>query len=110
MFQYKLFILHERCLTLRLAKILTGDSNGVKEEKEAVGATGEASAADEKSDSKEKLAENLEKAENDPAKPVPEENKELMIPQEEIPAPGLLLITKRSKSSKVELRASPIRS
>lgn len=90
-------------------KNLTGDSNGVKEEKEAVGATGEASVSEEKSDIKEKLTENQEKAENEPPKPVPEEKKELLIPQEEIPAPGLLLTTKRSKSSKVDLRASPIR-
>lgn len=85
---------------------LTGDSNGVKEEKEAVG---EASISEEKPDIKETPAENQEKIENDSVKPVTEESKEPSIPLEEIPPPGLLLTTKRSKSSKVELHASPAR-
>lgn len=85
---------------------LTGDSNGVNEEKEAVG---EGSISEEKPDIKEILAENQEKSENDSVKPVTEENKESLIPLEEIPAPGLVLTTKRSKSSKVELHASPTR-
>jgi hypothetical protein len=75
-----------------------GEANGVKEEKEAVG---EASISEEKPDIQEILAENQEKSENDSVKPVTEENKEPSIPLEEIPAPGLVLTTKRSKSSKM---------
>jgi hypothetical protein len=68
-----------------------------------VGATEEASVSEVKIDNSEKLVENQDKVENDSSKVVSEEHKELLIAQEEIPAPGLVLTTKRLKSSKVKL-------
>ena len=98
MFNYKL--LSKQCLPWQK---ISGDSNGVKEEKEAVGATEEASVSEVKTDNGEKLVENEDKVDNDPSKAVSEEQKEPLIAQEEIPAPGLVLTTKRLKSSKVKL-------
>lgn len=68
-----------------------------------MGATEEASVSEVKIDNNEKLVENQDKVENDSSKVVSEEHKELLIAQEEIPAPGLVLTTKRLKSSKVKL-------
>ena len=90
-------------------KKTTGDSNGVKDEKEAVGATEEASVSEVKTENSEKLVENQDKIENDPSKVISEEHKELIIAQEEFPVPGLVLTTKRLKSSKVKLNVSPFR-
>nr|XP_024373654.1 uncharacterized protein LOC112281406 isoform X1 [Physcomitrium patens]PNR55140.1 hypothetical protein PHYPA_006034 [Physcomitrium patens] len=78
-----------------------GESNGDKEVKEVVGVNEEESVSEVKTDNLDKLDENQDKPENDPGKVVPEKNKELLITLEEIPAPGLVLTTKRSKSFKM---------
>lgn len=88
---------------------ITGESNGDKEVKEVVGVNEEESVSEVKTDNLDKLDENQDKPENDPGKVVPEKNKELLITLEEIPAPGLVLTTKRSKSFKVNAHATPFR-
>ncbi|XP_024390877.1 uncharacterized protein [Physcomitrium patens] len=78
-----------------------GNSNGVKSGKEALGVTEDVSISEGKTDNGDKSDEIQAKAENEPAKVVSEETKEVLIAPEEIPVPGLVLTTRRSKSSKM---------
>lgn len=64
--------------------------------------TEDVSISEGKTDNGDKSDEIQAKAENEPAKVVSEETKEVLIAPEEIPVPGLVLTTRRSKSSKVE--------